>query len=70
MDKSKEKFLFSLINRKTRCKFTPACRLYSTASYTCTHTGGSYCGKYRKLKEQNEEPFGVQTNRHLIEIPQ
>jgi len=70
MSKSKEKFLYSLINRKARCKFTSACNLYSNVSYTCTHTGGGYYGKYRKLKGSHEENFGAQANQHLIEVPQ
>jgi len=49
MKKSKALLFSSLINRKVKCKFTCSCSLYSNASYTCTHTGGSYCGKYRKL---------------------
>jgi len=49
MKKSKDLLFSSLINRNTRCKFTGLCSLYSNASYTCTHTGGNYCGKYRKL---------------------
>jgi hypothetical protein len=69
MKKSKELILYSLINRKAKCKFTRSCSLYSNVSYTCTHTGGSYCGKYRKLSRPSEN-FGVQTSPYLIEIPQ
>jgi hypothetical protein len=67
MKKSKEMSFTSLINRKTMCKFTLSCSLYSSASYTCTHTGGNYCGKYRKLSRTEEN---ARANRHLIAIPQ
>jgi hypothetical protein len=69
MKKSDTLSFSSLINRKVRCKFTRSCSLYSNASYTCTHTGGSYCGKYRKLGI-SEENFGNQTIPYLIENPQ
>ncbi len=69
MTKSKEMLFSSLINRKAKCKFTRSCSLYSNASYTCTHTGGNYCGKYRKLRLDAEENFGNQTNPYLVEIP-
>jgi len=49
MKKSKVTSFSSLTNRKAKCKFSGLCSLYSNASYTCTHTGGTYCGKYRKL---------------------
>ncbi len=38
-----------IANHKSKCKFTDSCDFYSSESYTCTHTGGSYCGKFRKL---------------------
>jgi|GEM_PF-1609470 len=65
MRKSRELWFSSLINGKEKCKFTGSCRLFSTASYTCTHTGGSYCGKYRKLSRTPENkkvqtPFLIQ----------
>jgi len=66
MKKSKDLLFSSLINRNTRCKFTGLCSLYSNASYTCTHTGGNYCGKYRKLSSLKENI----ENRSLIEIAQ
>jgi hypothetical protein len=69
MKKSKESSFSSLINHKERCKFTCSCGLYSNASYTCTHTGGSYCGKYRKLSSLDEN-FENLTPPYLIEIPQ
>jgi len=67
MKKTKALLFSSLINRKPKCKFTHSCSLYSNASYTCTHTGGSYCGKYRKLSRSGEN-FG--SNQYLIEVPQ
>jgi hypothetical protein len=69
MKKPQEMSLNSLIYRKTKCKYTSACNLYSNASYTCTHTGGTYCGKYRKLNHRAEN-VGIQTNPVFIEIPQ
>jgi hypothetical protein len=58
--------LFSeIVEPKTKCKFTSSCDLYSSASYTCTHTGGDYCGKYRKLSVGNGKFDGK-----IIEIPQ
>jgi len=50
----KSTLLGALVNRKGKCKFTDTCSLYSTASFTCTHTGGSYCGRYRKLSRKPE----------------
>ncbi len=67
MIKSKERLFGSLVNRKTICKFIGSCSLYSNASYTCTHTGGNYCGKYRKLSR----PEGnVRVNRYVMAISQ
>jgi hypothetical protein len=65
MRKTTERLLSSLIDGKGKCKFTPSCGLFSNASYTCTHTGGSYCGKYRKLSQPPEyqkaqPPFLIQ----------
>jgi len=28
------------------CKSAKKCPLYAPSSYTCTHGGGDYCGKY------------------------
>jgi hypothetical protein len=67
MIKSKEMLFASLINRKTICKFTCSCSLYSNASYTCTHTGGNYCGKFRKMGSSEEN---VSANRYLMAISQ
>jgi hypothetical protein len=49
------------------CKFADICGLSSSESYTCTHGGGRYCGKYRVLnamKSKNEklEKATVQLN--------
>ena len=34
---------------KKKCKFNRTCNLYTDLSYTCTHVGGTYCGRYRTL---------------------
>jgi hypothetical protein len=47
----------SIINIKSHsenCKFNQSCHLFSKASFTCTHKGGEYCGKYRALKKEEE----------------
>jgi hypothetical protein len=67
MKESKEMLFASLIDLKTICKFTFSCNLYSKASYTCTHTGGNYCGKYRKLSRPEEN---LRANRYLTAISQ
>jgi hypothetical protein len=36
---------------RKKCKFHQLCELYSNTSYTCTHVGGKYCGKYRALNQ-------------------
>ena len=48
------RIIASIIDRKTKCKFTYSCNLYSNASYTCTHVGGRYCGKYRTLAKKTK----------------
>ena len=68
MKKSKDLLFSALINRNTMCKFTSLCNLYSSASYTCTHTGGNYCGKYRKLNDLKEK-LGNQ-NQTIMEVAQ
>jgi|GEM_PF-3403314 len=50
--------------RKNNCKYKPICTLFSDNSYTCTHTGGSYCGSYRKLSGKPAK------KDYLIEMPQ
>jgi len=59
----------SLITKKNKCKFTVICSLYSNASYTCTHTGGNYCGKYRKFDRLKHKLEPAEKNGAL-EIPQ
>jgi len=39
--------------REKQCKFDHSCNYYSNSSYTCTHMGGEYCGKYRILETSN-----------------
>jgi len=46
----KQVLMSSLHVKETKCEFTSLCNLYSNSSYTCTHVGGIYCGKYRKLQ--------------------
>lgn len=48
------------------CKYKVNCNLYTDMSFTCTHTGGSYCGRYRKLSGKPTK----EKNNHLIEVPQ
>jgi hypothetical protein len=42
----------SFVKRKKKCEFAASCRLYSESSYTCTNSGGSYCGKYRAMSRR------------------
>jgi hypothetical protein len=37
---------------------------YSNSSYTCTHVGGEYCGKYRMLTKP-----AIPLNEKLTENP-
>jgi hypothetical protein len=37
------------------CKYKPNCSFYATDSYTCTHGGGNYCGRYRKLCKSKKD---------------
>jgi hypothetical protein len=71
MRKSREHLFSSLISGKGKCKFTASCGLFSNASYTCTHTGGSYCGKYRRLSqppkyERAQTPLLLQSYNKII----
>ncbi len=43
--------LSSLVLGEKKCLFNRSCKLYSNNSYTCTHVGGEYCGKYRALSQ-------------------
>ena len=47
--------LSSLVLREKKCLFNRACKLYSNSSYTCTHVGGEYCGKYRALSQMSKK---------------
>jgi len=40
---------------ENKCEFSSLCDLYSNTSYTCTHLGGKYCGKYRVLSQTQKE---------------
>ena len=42
-------FFDDIVTHQAKCKFTDSCNFYTSKSYTCTHTGGNYCGKFRKL---------------------
>jgi len=33
----------------TLCRFYKKCEHFGKDSFTCTHGGGDYCGKYREL---------------------
>jgi len=48
-------FFDDVVDNQSKCKFIDSCDLYSSDSYTCTHTGGSYCGKFRKLSRGKEK---------------
>jgi hypothetical protein len=62
MIEMKTKFLIMEEPKKQgNCKYKAACSLYSESSFTCTHTGGSYCGKYRKLSGKPTTEDYIQT---------
>ncbi|MGD0644153.1 MAG: hypothetical protein ABSA75_04540 [Candidatus Bathyarchaeia archaeon] len=56
---------FSLQEKK--CKFNHLCNLYSNSSYTCTHVGGGYCGKYRALTQTTKNKITMKVNRNLTQ---
>jgi len=60
--------VYSSVFRETKCKFKDKCSLYSTNSYTCIHTGGNYCGRYRKLNQDNK--LEHKKGKALMEIAQ
>jgi hypothetical protein len=37
------------LRRKHDCKYHLICKNYAKSSYTCTHSGGRYCGVFRGL---------------------
>ena len=37
----------------SKCKYFKICELYEDSSYTCTHGGGDYCGKFRDFQFGN-----------------
>ncbi len=49
------KDLPSFLLPEKQCKFNRSCNFYSYSSYTCTHTGGEYCGKYRALLRTSQK---------------
>jgi hypothetical protein len=48
-----------------QCQFNRSCKIYSKSSYTCTHTGGTYCGKYRALSQNTIKEKG--SNQNIID---
>jgi len=58
--------LSSLVLREKKCLFSRSCKLYSNASYTCTHVGGEYCGKYRALLHISEKEKDL-TQNYIVE---
>ncbi len=38
------------VRRRKYCRYYRTCGYYSPKSFTCHEGGGSYCGKFRKLK--------------------
>lgn len=62
-------FIPTFHKRKTNCKFKPICGFYSDSSYTCTHTGGNYCGSYRKLSAKPSKSKS-RNDGYLVEMPQ
>ena len=63
-------FMMDQPKKQGNCKYKLICNLFSNSSYTCTHTGGSYCGKYRKLGGKPAIENSTQPDGHLIELPQ
>lgn len=61
------KDLSSILRREKQCKFNNLCSIFSHASYTCTHVGGEYCGKYRALQQTNNKgSISNNTEQNLI----
>jgi hypothetical protein len=54
-------FILDQPKKHGNCKYKAICSLYSNSSYTCTHTGGGYCGKYRKLSGKPATESNIQT---------
>jgi len=52
---AKRGFLFFPFLEQSKCKFSRLCGCFSESSFTCTHEGGSYCGKYRALSGKPKE---------------
>ena len=55
MEKYKLNILPAFRTQIKNCKFSRVCKLYSNSSYTCTHVGGEYCGKYRALNQPKDK---------------
>lgn len=71
MDMKKTYFILDEPKKKQdNCRYMAICYLYANNSFTCTHTGGNYCGKYRKLGSKPNLDGNIQPNGQLIELPQ
>lgn len=46
------------------CKHAKECKLYDKTSYTCSHEGGRYCGKYREL--EGEDSLNAKLNEEIL----
>jgi len=57
---SKHNIFSSFGMPRMKCKLTRSCNLYSPSSYTRTHVGGTYCGKYRLLAAIEEDKFAAE----------
>jgi len=62
MKTNRNSILSALIERQPNCKFIRSCKLYSNLSYTCTHVGGKYCGKYRTLNNPSKNNIKLVVN--------
>ena len=48
--------------KRNYCKYHDQCKHFREASYTCTHEGGSYCGKFREFENQSKLTMEVSIN--------
>lgn len=48
---------------KRSCKYKNECKHFRDTSYTCTHEGGPYCGKFRFFKQQKSKS----KKEHVVE---
>jgi hypothetical protein len=45
--------------RKRYCKFWRECSYFEIENHQCSNTGGSYCGKYRTLKNKTAKKIEI-----------